>query len=106
MLLPAQLIADLGQGARRLIAGLLLLAPSLSPAAADNLRLFSTEFEARQYCKADSVVWLNTATSIYHLKGMRWYGNTTGGAFVCRTEGDRAGYRLSVFCRYCSGHDD
>ena len=104
MLLPAQLIADLGQGARRLIAGLLLLAPSLNPAAADNLRLFSTELEARQQCSADNVVWLNTATGIYHLKGMRWYGSTTSGAFVCEREADRAGYRSSVFCRYCSGH--
>jgi L,D-peptidoglycan transpeptidase YkuD (ErfK/YbiS/YcfS/YnhG family) len=46
-------------------------------------------------------VWLNTATGIYHLRGMRWYGNTTSGAFVCEREADRAGYRSSVFCRYC-----
>jgi hypothetical protein len=84
----------------------LVLTPSLCPAFADNLQLFSTELEARQHCKADIVVWVNTATGIYYLKGMRWYGNTTSGAFVCQNEGDRAGYRSSVFCRYCSGHGD
>jgi hypothetical protein len=101
----AQLIADLAQGARRLVVGLLLLAPSLGPAFAENLQLFPTELKARQHCdSSDIVVWLNTATGIYNLKGMRWYGNTTSGAFICRKDGDRAGYRLSVFCRYCSGH--
>jgi hypothetical protein len=106
MTLLAQLIADLAHGARRLVIGFLLLVPSLGPSVADNLRLFSTELEARGHCESDIVVWLDTATGIYHLKGMRWYGNTTSGAFVCQKEGDRAGYRLSVFCRYCSGHAD
>ena len=102
-----QLIADLAQGVRRSVVGLLLLPPSLGPAFAENLQLFPTELKARQHCDtSDIVVWLNTATGIYHLKGMRWYGNTTSGAFICRKDGDRAGYRLSVFCRYCSGHGD
>ncbi len=107
MTVSAQLIADLAQGVRRSVVGLLLLAPSLGPAFAENLQLFPTELKARQHCDpSDIVVWLNTATGIYHLQGMRWYGNTTSGAFICRKDGDRAGYRLSVFCRYCSGHGD
>ena len=106
MTFPAQLTGDLAAGARRFLVGLLLLTSSLSPAFADNLRLFSTELEAGQHCESDIVVWLDTATGIYHLKGMRWYGNTTKGAYACRRDGDRAGYRLSVFCRYCSGYRD
>jgi hypothetical protein len=102
MLLSAQLV----RGVPRLIVGLLLLTPSLGAAFADHPKLFSTEIEARKYCQADIVVWLNTATGIYHFKGMRWYGNTTSGAFACKKEVDRAGFRLSVFCRYCSGHGD
>jgi SAM domain (Sterile alpha motif) len=31
---------------------------------------------------------------------------TTSGAFVCQNEGDRKGYRSSVFCRYCLGRGD
>jgi hypothetical protein len=100
--LSAQQIAVLAEAARRTVVGLLLLAPSLGPAFAENLQLFPTEVKARQQCDpSDIVVWLNTATGIYHLKGMRWYGNTASGAFICRKDGDRAGYRLSVFCRYC-----
>jgi hypothetical protein len=107
MTLSAQLIADLAQDARRLVVGSLLLVPSLGPAFAENLQLFSTELKARQHCdSSDIVVWLNTVTGIYHLKGMRWYGNTTSGAFICQKDGDRAGYRLSVSCRYCLGHGD
>ena len=71
--------------ARRLIVGLVLLTLSLCSAFAQSPQLFSI------------VVWLNTATGIYHLKGMRWYGNTTSGAFACQKEADRAGFRLSVF---------
>jgi hypothetical protein len=107
MTLSAQLIAVLAEGARRSVVGLLLLAPSLGSAFAENLQLFPSVLKARQHCgSSDIVVWLNTATGIYHLKGMRWYGNTTSGAFICRKDGDRAGYRLSVFCRYCSGRGD
>jgi hypothetical protein len=78
MTLSGQLIAALAQGARRLLVGLLLLVPSVDIAFAENLQLFPTELKARQHCdSSDIVVWLNTATGIYHLKGMRWYGNTT-----------------------------
>lgn len=104
--MSAQLISDLTQGVRRLTVGLLLLTLGLGPAFADNSKLFSTEMEARKYCQTDIVVWLNTATGIYHFKGMRWYGNTTSGAFACQTEVDRAGFRSSVFCRYCSDDRD
>jgi hypothetical protein len=39
------------------------------------------------------VVWLNTASGIYHEKGMRWYGKTKHGAYVCQREADAAGDR-------------
>ena len=89
---------------RLLIIALLLFAPGAALAA--GVQLFTGESEAQQHCPADIVVWVNTPTGIYHFKGMRWYGNTTSGAFACKKEVDRAGFRLSVFCRYCSGHGD
>jgi hypothetical protein len=107
MTVSAQFIANLAQCVRRSVVGLLLLPPSLDPAFAENPQLFPTELKAKQHCDpSDLVVWLNTETGIYHLKGMRWYGNTASGAFICRRDGNRAGYRLSVFCRYCSGQGD
>jgi hypothetical protein len=62
-------------------------------ALTDNVQLFATETEGQKHCPADVVVWVNTPTGIYHFKGMRWYGNTKNGAYVCQKEGDRAGYR-------------
>ena len=88
---------------RRLFVSLLVLVPPLGSAFAENLQLFPTEVVAQKHCPADTVVWVNTAAGIYHLKGMRWYGNTTSGAYVCQMEANQAGYRLPVFCRYCSG---
>jgi len=63
------------------------------PVSAGTLQLFATETAAQQHCPNDTVVWLNTRTGIYHEKGMRWYGRTKSGAYVCRKEADAAGDR-------------
>jgi len=57
------------------------------------LTLFPTEQDAQKHCPADTVVWLNLPTGVYHFKGQRWYGNTKSGAFVCKKEADSAGDR-------------
>jgi hypothetical protein len=62
-------------------------------AVASSLQLFTTESAAQHHCPHDMVVWLNTASGIYHLKGERWYGNTKHGAYVCKKEADAAGDR-------------
>ncbi len=66
---------------------------SQAPASALSLQLFSPEASAQAHCPRDEVVWLNTASGIYHEKGMRWYGRTKHGTFVCRREADAAGER-------------
>lgn len=70
-------------------------ATSASPAivAYSQLALFSTEAAAQAHCPRDVVVWLNTKTGIWHEKGMRWYGRTKYGAYVCRKEAAAAGDR-------------
>jgi hypothetical protein len=85
---------------RRLLSVLVLVALllpgttlALSPSAP--LTNFPTEAQAHQHCRADTVVWLNLPTGIYHLKGQRWYGRTNSGAYVCQGEADRAGMRAS-----------
>jgi hypothetical protein len=55
--------------------------------------MFDTEAAAHAHCPRDIVVWLNTKSGIYHEKGMRWYGRTKHGAFVCKKEADAAGDR-------------
>lgn len=66
--------------------------PALQAAQAP---LFQTEAQAQQHRPADTVVWVNLPTGVYHFKGQRWYANTKTGAFVCQKEGDKAGYRAT-----------
>jgi hypothetical protein len=54
---------------------------------------FKTEQEAQKHCPADTVVWVNTGTGVYHYKGQRWYGNTKLGAYECKKEADAEGDR-------------
>ena len=70
-------------------------ATSLSAAAAQigPMQQFATQEAAQAHCPSDVVVWLNTNSGIYHEKGMRWYGRTKHGAFVCRKEADADGDR-------------
>jgi hypothetical protein len=81
---------------RWVLVGFLLLNPTASIAISQSLQLFPTETEAQKHCPADIVVWINTPTGIYHFKGMRWYGNTKSGAYICKKEGDGAGYRPAL----------
>jgi len=64
-----------------------------APAGQSQLTQFQTEVEAQAHCPRDVVVWLNTSSGIYHEKGMRWYGRTKLGAYVCKREADAAGDR-------------
>ena len=64
-----------------------------SPRPNPTLLLFTMESSAQKHCPKDEVVWLNTRSGIYHEKGMRWYGRTKSGAYVCRKEADAAGDR-------------
>lgn len=68
------------------------LAPTYAAAPAPH---FSSEQEAQKHCPTDEVVWVNTKTGVYHLKGERWYGATKDGAYVCRKEADAEGDRVT-----------
>ena len=75
-----------------LVSATLIIGSTLAAVSAP-LVLFSTEEQAQQHCPSDVVVWLNLPTHIYHWKGMRWYGNTKNGAYVCKKEADENGNR-------------
>jgi len=70
------------------------LAPNIA-AAQNSAPQFQTEQSAQEHCPADTVVWVNTKSGVYHFKGQRWYGATNAGAYVCQQEGDKAGYRAT-----------
>jgi DNA uptake protein ComE-like DNA-binding protein len=44
---------------------------------------------------AAGMVWVNTATKVYHREGDRWYGKTKEGKFMTEADAIQAGYRAS-----------
>jgi len=67
--------------------------PAAVATASAQMPMFDTEQAAQAHCPSDVVVWLNTRSGIWHEKGMRWYGRTREGAYVCRKEAAAAGDR-------------
>jgi len=74
------------------VLALLVGGPAVADPLAEGQR-FQFEPGARRHCPADTVVWVNTRTQIYNSSDERWYGQTAGGAFVCKLEAEKAGYR-------------
>ncbi len=72
---------------------LLLLLILAMPAAAQTL--YQSPDTAQAHCQNDTVVWLNTASGVYHFAGERWYGRTKHGAYVCEKQADAAGDRAT-----------
>jgi hypothetical protein len=56
---------------------------------------FSTEAEAKRHCPADTVVWANTNSKIYHFSDNKNYGNTKSGAYMCEKDTAAAGIRAA-----------
>jgi len=77
---------------RAALLSALFLSP-LSAVYAESGPQFTSEQEAQQHCPKDTVVWVNTKTGVYHMKGQRWYGNTKEGAYECRKEANAEGDR-------------
>lgn len=78
----------------RLLLAIFLICASVGAEAASP-STFPSEQAAQQHCPRDIVVWLNLPSGIYHFKGQRYYANTKAGAFVCKTEADKAGDRAT-----------
>ncbi len=55
---------------------------------------YRTEAEAKGHCPADTVVWVNLKSKVYHFAGTKNYGTTKEGAYMCErgavAQGDRA----------------
>jgi hypothetical protein len=78
-----------------LLACVLFFTSIFPSSAAPPAQHFQSEPEAQRHCPKDTVVWVNTKTGIYHLKGERWYGRTKDGAYVCRKEANAEGDRMT-----------
>jgi hypothetical protein len=68
-------------------ATLFVAGTAVAVSSTASLANFPTKALAQQHCRA------NLPTGIYRFKGMRWYGRTNSGAYVCHGDADRAGMR-------------
>jgi len=71
-------------------------AAALEPKTLAQTERFQFDQGAKEHCPTDTVVWVNTRSSVYNLSDERWYGRTAGGAFVCKLEAEKAGYRAKA----------
>jgi hypothetical protein len=56
---------------------------------------FSADAQAKAHCPADTVVWVNTKSGVYHFAGTHNYGTTKQGAYMCEAEAKAAGDRAA-----------
>jgi hypothetical protein len=56
---------------------------------------FSTEALAKGHCPADTVVWVNLSSRIYHFAGSKDYGKTKRGAYMCEKDSAAANFRAA-----------
>jgi len=66
-----------------------------TPATPAGANEFSTEAQAKAHCPTDTVVWVTLNSKIYHFSGMRYYGNTKNGAYMCERDTAAAGMRAA-----------
>jgi len=69
--------------------------PAPTKAAPTGAGGFASEQEAKGRCPTDTVVWVNTSSSVYHFAGTRNYGATKAGAYMCEADAKAAGDRAA-----------
>jgi len=67
--------------------------PQMRTRAAEGVRQYRTEDEAKSQCGTDQVMWGNTRSHILHDPGTEYYGKTIQGAYMCKGKAVTAGYR-------------
>ena len=55
-------------------------------AATPDPKRFTTEALAAAACPTDTIVWANTKSKIFHLKGTATYGKGKNGVYMCQTD--------------------
>jgi hypothetical protein len=75
-------------------------APAAKPArttatAAAGANEFAAEAQAKARCPADTVVWANLKSKIYHFSGNKDYGTTKEGAYMCEKDALGQGVRAA-----------
>jgi hypothetical protein len=63
-----------------------------APAGANQ---FAQEALAKAHCPADTIVWVNLKSKIYHFSGHKDYGTTKDGAYMCERDATGQGVRAA-----------
>ena len=61
-----------------------------------DVTVFQFEQQAQLHCPEDAIVWVVVSRGIYNASVERWYGRTSNGAYACRQDAERAGYRANA----------
>jgi hypothetical protein len=71
--------------------------PVIKPAANAPLgaNQFPLEAQAKAHCPADTIVWVNMKSKIYHFNGHKDYGATKEGAYMCEKDAAAQGVRAA-----------
>jgi hypothetical protein len=75
--------------------GATLSPPRSSAASLTGANQFASEDQAKTHCPADTVVWVNLSSKIYHYRGYKDYGITKKGAYMCEKDATAQGNRAS-----------
>ncbi len=57
---------------------------------------FASDQQASAHCPADTVVWVNTKSRVYHFAGTHNYAHTKEGAYMCEADAKAAGDRAAM----------
>jgi hypothetical protein len=66
-----------------------------APTAATGANEFAAEALAKANCPADTVVWANLDSKVYHFSGNKNYGTTKEGAYMCEKDALGRGVRAA-----------
>ena len=69
--------------------------PPTAATAPSGAGQYRTEAGAKSHCPADTVVWINLKSKIYHFARTKNYGTTKEGAYICEREAIAQGGRAS-----------
>lgn len=70
-------------------------APAVATATPTVSGQFTTEAQAKARCPADTIVWVNLRSKVYHFSTSKDYGTTKRGAYMCEKETAAAGFRAA-----------